>query len=285
MTGTIYPIIKPSELAVLKETGKLRLIDARSGKDARNNYLGAHLKGALFVDLEKELADIKSDSAQGGRHPLPDPRQFARLLGALGIDKTSHVIVYDDKNGANAAARFWWMVRAIGHGNVQILDGGYEAAKEAGFPITSGEEKVELKETYEVNDWLLPTTTMEEVATAASDEGSVVVDVREQMRYDGVYEPIDLIAGHIPGAINIPYTGNLDEKGRFLSSGELKKKYDESFSNIDSEKIIVHCGSGVTACHTILAMDAAGLPIPTLYTGSWSEWSRNNKPIATTTVN
>ncbi|MEO6187781.1 MAG: sulfurtransferase [Ginsengibacter sp.] len=285
MAETLYPIIKPSELTGLDKNDNLVLIDARSGNDALEKYLQAHLNGALFVDLEKDLADIKTDVAQGGRHPLPGLREFARFIGTLGIDKISHVIVYDDKNGANAAARFWWMVRAIGHKKVQVLDGGYEAAKEAGFPITAGEEKVQQKEAYEVSEWLLPTATMDEAGTAAADNNSAVVDVREEKRYDGIYEPIDLIAGHIPGAINIPFTDNLDENGRFLSPEKLKSKYVELPGGIGSAKTIVHCGSGVTACHTILAMDAAGLPIPTLYTGSWSEWSRNNKPVATTKAN
>ena len=283
MADVIFPLIRAEVLIDIAENKNIVLIDARSGSDAKTKYLEEHLKGALFVDLEKQLADIKPDVTIGGRHPLPAAEKFAQLLGDLGIDSNSHVIVYDDKNGANAAARFWWMLRSIGHNNVQVLDGGYGAALKAGFPANHGEEAAVQKHAYNGEEWLLPTANMEQVEMAADDDSSVVIDVREKMRYEGEYEPIDLIAGHIPGAINVPYTNNLDEAGFFLPSAELRNKYLEILHQANAENMIVHCGSGVTACHTILAMDSAGLPMPTLYTGSWSEWSRNDKPIVTKT--
>ncbi len=280
MAEVTFPLLKAEELINIAERKNTILIDARSGSGAQKKYLDEHLRGALFVDLEKQLADIKPDVAVGGRHPLPGAKKFAQLLGDFGIDSDSHVIVYDDKNAANAAARFWWMVRSIGHNNVQVLDGGYGAALRAGFPTNSGEETAIKKHAYNGEGWLLPTVTMEQVETAADNGAFTVIDVREKMRYDGEHEPIDLIAGHIPGAINIPYTNNLNEAGLFLTPTELRHKYLELLRERDTANVIVHCGSGVTACHTILAMDAAGLAMPSLYTGSWSEWSRNNKPVA-----
>lgn len=281
MAEEIFPLIEPEALMNIHQSENFILIDARTGIDAHTKYLHAHLKAAGFVGLETQLADIKMDVANGGRHPLPDPQKFAKLVGGLGIHTDSHVVVYDDKNGANAAARFWWMLRSIGHNKIQVLNGGYDAAIRAGFPTSSGEEPVIKKDSYNAHKWLLPTITIEEVEKAAGDNSFIVIDVREKMRYDGEHEPIDLIAGHIPGAINIPFTNNLNENGLFLSSAELREKYIKALQGVSPENVIVHCGSGVTACHTILAMYSAGLTIPVLYTGSWSEWSRNNMPMAT----
>lgn len=267
------PILNPSALLQLEPSSYI-LIDASAGSKSR--YDEQHLAGAQYVDLDKDLADIKPDAANGGRHPLPTLEKFAETLGNLGIDAQSHVIIYDDKNGANAAARLWWMLRAIGHEKVQVLDGGFQAALTLGFPVNAERQTPNAKPNYPVLSWQLPVTNINEVE-AAGKKGDLIIDVRSKERYDGITEPIDLIAGHIPGATNIPFTENLDEKGFFLSPDVLKQKYNSFLADIEPEKVIVHCGSGVTACHTLLAMAYAGLPIPNLYVGSWSEWSRNGK--------
>lgn len=274
-------ILNPQELLQFQNKENLVLIDARTGPDARDKYEAEHLAGALFVDLEEELANKKPNAAEGGRHPLPDISKFAELLGQLGIQPSSHVVVYDDKNGANAAARFWWMLRAIGHTQVQVLDGGYQAALAAGFPTKSGAEIPLPASPYPQTGWQLPTVEIEEIDRIRQDAAFMVIDVREADRYRGEREPIDLIAGHIPGAVNIPFASNLDHQGFFLSPEELKVKYTAALENRKPEQVAVHCGSGVTACHTLLAMDYAGLEIPKLYVGSWSEWSRNDRPMAT----
>ena len=278
------PLITPEELVILNQEKekRLMLIDARSGPEARERYEELHLEGALWVDLEHDLADIKEDLAQGGRHPLPQPEDFAGLLGRLGITPGSHMVVYDDKNGAFAAARFWWMMKATGHEKVQVLDGGFEAALEAEFPGSTGTENPAPAQPYPFNEWKLNTVGMHEVKAAASDPDFLLIDVREEERYRGESEPIDLVAGHIPGAISVPYEKNLGPGGRFLPPEDLKAMYSKIIGNRDKGKIIVHCGSGVTACHTILAMASAGLKMPLLYTGSWSEWSRNGLPIGRT---
>jgi thiosulfate/3-mercaptopyruvate sulfurtransferase len=277
MTKKISPLIRPNDLMALKE--KYVLIDARAGKDVKEKYLASHLKGALHADLDQQLADIKPDAADGGRHPLPTPEKFSDVLKQLGIGPNSHVVIYDDKNGGNAAARLWWMLRAIGHENVQVLDGGLQAALGAGFPTSSGEESPTTTDSYQSITWQLPMVNMSEVELAAKDNASLVIDVRDAARFRGETEPIDLIAGHIPGAVNIPFTSNLDENGFYLSPEALKEKYTAALAGKNADDVIVHCGSGVTACHTLLAMDYAGMEIPKLYVGSWSEWSRNDKPI------
>ncbi|TKC13136.1 sulfurtransferase [Pedobacter polaris] len=273
MHTRIPSIIQPSELLNLNPD-EFVLIDASAGSKAR--YDENHLAGALYIDLNTDLANI-GDFTIGGRHPLPTLSQFSEVLGKFGIDKNSHVIIYDDKNGGNAAARFWWMLRAIGHERVQVVNGGFDAAIKAGFPTNSLVPKVETKKLYEITNWNLPLAAIDEVETASKTGNQTIVDVRDANRFAGLTEPIDLIAGHIPGALNIPFTSNLDENGLFLAPEALKEKYITALADVQPENVIVHCGSGVTACHMLLAMDYAGLPIPKLYVGSWSEWSRNNK--------
>ena len=285
MNLTISPIIQATTLLKLHKSENLVLIDARSGKNAKANYEEKHLDGALFVDLENQLAEIKEDASIGGRHPLPKIENFVKTLSNLGISEKSHVVIYDDKNGSNAAARFWWMLKAIGHEKVQVLDGGLQAAEKNNFPTSSKTEIINKTPLYKVDNWKLPMAAIDEVENVSQDKNHIVIDVRETSRYNGETEPIDLIAGHIPGAINVPFTENLDENGLFLPPNELKEKYKKILQDVKSENIIVHCGSGVTACHSLLAIAYAGLEIPKLYVGSWSEWSRNGKKIATKTDN
>lgn len=281
MKQQLSPLITATELIKLHQTSSIILIDTSNGKNAYDNYLENHLEGALFVDLNTQLADIKEDVAVGGRHPLPSLEQFSKVLSNLGITPESHVVVYDDKNGANASARFWWMMKAVGHEKVQVLNGGKSTAEAAGFPLAKGIEKAEKVGLYPVTNWQLPQVTMDEVEKATTNPDAIIIDVRETARYKGHIEPLDLIAGHIPNAVNVPFSTNLDENGLFLSPSLLKEKYETVFQDIPVKNRIVHCGSGVTACHTLLAIASAGLEIPQLYVGSWSEWSRNGKEIVT----
>lgn len=277
----MIPLIHSKELLLLQKEKSLIILDVRTGADAVQKYKQAHLAGALFVDLENDLSGAKTNPTQGGRHPLPTIQDFAILLGNLGIQMQSHVVVYDDKNGANAAARFWWMLRAAGHTSVQVLDGGYQAAIAAGVPTNSGIEMLVAVEPYDFKKWQLPTASITEVEQAGKQKDFLVIDVRDANRFRGETEPIDLVAGHIPGAVNIPFTSNLDEQGYFLPAAVLQQKYKHAFAGKNTANVIVHCGSGVTACHTLLAMAYAGFTIPKLYVGSWSEWSRSGRAIAT----
>ncbi|MGE8556266.1 MAG: sulfurtransferase [Chryseobacterium jejuense] len=266
------PIISPSELKNIS-TENLIILDARTGKDVKQNYLERHIIGARFIDLDKDLAEAGENAAFGGRHPLPGLEKFSETLSNLGITENSHIVVYDDKNGSNAAARAWWMLRSFGFDNVQVLDGGMQAAEKNNIEFSSGEETFEKAPLIKKDNWNLPVSSLEEVENELENNSSTVIDVRDAYRYRGESEPIDLVAGHIPGAINIPFSENLDENGLFLSPEILKEKYTQLLQN-KPENLIIHCGSGVTACHTILALAHAGFYIPDLYVGSWSEWSR-----------
>lgn len=273
------PIISAEELYSLFGQANLVLVDARSSSNPALTFGQGHLKGARFVDPNKDLADIKENLAIGGRHPLPEVQDFCQVLGRLGITPESHVVVYDDQNGANAAARLWWMLRALGHEKVQVLEGGIQAGQKAGIAMTTETESITESALYPASSLSLGIASMEEVEKVAWDKDFLVIDVRSAERYRGEHEPIDLIAGHIPGAINIPLTDNMNENGKFKSPEEIADYYLPKLGEIPNENIIVHCGSGVSACHTLLALDHAGLGIPKLYVGSWSEWSRNEKPI------
>mgnify|MGYP000007540780 FL=1 len=275
------PIITPNQLIEAVQTNTIVLVDATNSPTAFQNYQESHLQRALFVDVNTQLADIKEDVAVGGRHPLPSPVEFSKTLSDLGITTETWVVVYDDKNGANAAARFWWMLRSVGHQNVQVLSGGIQAAIQAGFPVSSAVEIPNKVPLYPTQNWQWPTIDLEGMDEMIQKDAFVVIDVRESHRFKGEAEPIDLVAGHIPGATNIPFMANLDDHGFFLSSEELKTKYQNTLGSIPVENRVVHCGSGVTACHTILALAIAELPLPKLYVGSWSEWSRNSREIAT----
>ncbi|MBC3541449.1 sulfurtransferase [Rufibacter sp. H-1] len=276
----MQPLLEPNDFISLAKEKELILIDARQGPKALEEYQHEHLAGALHVDLETDLAAVPNNAAHGGRHPLPSPEQFGAFLGKLGITPASHVVIYDDKSGANAAARFWWMLKAVGHQHVQVLNGGLKAALEAGAQTSSGVSNPTEVAPYPATSWQSPTADSEEVAQAAGDKNHLVIDVRDAYRYLGESEPIDPVAGHIPGAVNVPLTGNLGPEGCFLSPDDLKQKYKAVLKDVDPENVIVHCGSGVTACHTLLALESAGLKGAKLYVGSWSEWCRSNRPIA-----
>lgn len=277
----VSPLIEAEEFAKILNDEKLVVVDASFGKDAKANYEKKHIHNALFVDLNQQLADIKENVAFGGRHPLPSTEMFSKVLTSVGIQKDSHVVAYDWTNGSLAAARFWWMLRSVGHENVQVLNGGFGAAENVGVPVDDNEVTPREVDLYKTENWILPQADISEVENVTQNKNYLVIDVREKDRYNGVVEPIDLIAGHIPGAVNVPFTTNLRENGHFLSKEELCAKYESLLEGTSTNNVIVHCGSGVTACHTLLAMDYAGLEIPKLYVGSWSEWSRNDKPMVT----
>ena len=273
------PIISAAELSSLLSNQHLILLDATNSKDAFEQFSNCHILGTQFIDTNTALADLSDDAKNGGRHPLPKPEAFAKTLSELGISPTDHIVIYDQFNGANAAARCWWMLKSIGHEQVQVLDGGLKAAIKSGIPTSNTAVSKKNKTNYQVSNWRLPIVDMQFVADHVQLDDYLVIDVREEKRFNGEIEPIDLVAGHIPGAINVPFQGNLDENGYFISPTELKEKYRLILGDFPVEKQIVHCGSGVTACHTLLALHYAGFEFPNLYVGSWSEWSRNNLPI------
>ena len=280
----ISPIIEADELLKIYKNPDVMIFDVSNSKNAKSNYEIEHLEGAFFIDLNSQLAAVKTNFSDGGRHPLPKIENFAKTLTDFGISKDKHIIIYDDKNGSNASARFWWMLRSVGHEKVQVLNGGLNEAKKNNVPLSSKIENIQkLSEPYQIDNWNLPTIEINEVESISEKPNYLIIDVRDRERYDGISEPIDLLAGHIPGAVNIPFTENIDENGKFHDQNILKNKYETIFRNFKIENIVVHCGSGVTACHTLLALAYAEMETPKLYVGSWSEWSRNKKKIKTNT--
>lgn len=276
----LSPIIEVTDLFKIYKEQKVMIFDVSNSKNARSNFETEHLEGAHFIDLNTQLADINSDLSKGGRHPLPDLKVFSRTLSELGISKDTHVIIYDDNNGSNASARFWWMLTSVKHEKVQVLNGGFSHAKRNNFPMSSiSEPAVPCSEPYPVDEWHLPTISMNDLERISENSSYLVIDVRDKQRFEGSFEPIDLIAGHIPGAVNIPFSENLTRDGLFLNPNLLRDKYEPVLTKSTIDNTIVHCGSGVTACHTLLALTYAGLGTPILYVGSWSEWSRNNKEV------
>lgn len=276
----MQPIISCENFQKLNREN-LIIINAGSGDSAYKNYLQNHILGAFYVDLNKDLAEIPANSKNGGRHPLPSVEKFMKVLQKFGIDGSSHIIIYDDKNASNAAARFWWMLKSAGIEYVQVLDGGLQNAINKGISVDSAEVLSPKSSNFSFKKWKLPTVDIDFVEKIFQNPNFLVVDVRENHRYNGKTEPIDLVAGHIPGAVNVPFKENLNPDGTFKNPAELRKKYSEIFKNIPTENIVFHCGSGVTACHSLLAIAHAGMEIPNLYVGSWSEWSRNGKEIVT----
>ncbi|GGB84949.1 sulfurtransferase [Dyadobacter sediminis] len=274
-------IISAHQLRDLQENKAIVIVDARGGADAYDRYSAGHLENALFADLETDLSQKTDNPANGGRHPLPEPAAFGKLLGRLGISPEKTVIAYDDKKGANAAARFWWMLKAAGHEKAYVVSGGLDALVSAGFTVTQQITETQAANDYPVTEWIWPIVHADFVAQAASNPEFLVIDVRENYRYLGESEPIDLVAGHIPGAVNIPFMSNLEADGTFRSAEKLAERYSSAIAGRNPENVIVHCGSGVTACHTLLALEEAGFSGAGLYVGSWSEWSRNDRPIAT----
>ncbi|HZZ84037.1 MAG TPA: rhodanese-like domain-containing protein [Anaeromyxobacteraceae bacterium] len=271
------PLISPESLPGL--AGPLRLLDARPGAAT---YAEGHLEGALHADLNVELSAASEpgfDPANGGRHPLPSPERWAAQLGAWGIGADTRVVVYDATSGANAACRLWWMLRASGHSEVAVLDGGLPAALAAGLATVSAPAEVPALPPYPFSGWRRPTVELAVVERLARDPSWKVLDVRSRERWRGEVEPLDPVPGRIPGTVNLPYAENLLPDGRYRPAAALRQLYLDLLGGAPPERLVVHCGSGVTACHTLLALELAGLDGASLYVGSYGEWCRSGRPL------
>lgn len=267
------PLISVPELH--ESLREVRLFDIRwdltDPSAGRARYREGHIPGAAFVDLERDLTGPEGP----GRHPLPSAAEFAGTLGRLGVGPHSNVVVYDDASGS-IAARMWWMLEALGHrGTARVLDGGWQAWQRSGFE-TSTEDVVPAPVDYPTPPGGYRGTV--DRAEVASATGHVLMDARSPERYRGEVEPVDPRAGHIPGAVNTPWQGNLEDDGRFKDPTELRHRYESL--GADRRPVIVSCGSGVTSCHVALSLELAGLPRPQLYPGSFSDWSRSELPVA-----
>ncbi|MDR6718279.1 sulfurtransferase [Paenibacillus sp. 2003] len=241
----------------------------------RQAYEAGHIPGAVYLDLEKDLSSPVS--AHGGRHPLPDPAVLASRLSKAGIGSNSRIVAYDDQGGMNAS-RLWWLLRYIGHEQVYIMDEGFSAWKNAKFPVTA-DVPVQIPSSFEVNVQPAMLASVEDVQQASVTGSAALIDSRDARRYAGLEEPIDAKAGHIPGALNYFWKDVLDWDGRWTGTEVL----EERFSKLDKDgAIIVYCGSGVSACPNVIALEEAGYSNVKLYAGSWSDWiSYEENPVAT----
>ncbi len=243
----------------------------------REAYDHGHIPGARYAHLNDDLS--APVTATSGRHPLPDPQQLAAKLGAWGIGPGKQVVAYDDSFGA-MAARLWWLLRWLGHDTVALLDGGLPRWQREGHPLTKDRPAVRPAVFVpRLHDEMVVDTGF--VARAVRDEHWLVMDARSEERFNGEVELLDPVAGHIPGAVNLPFEDNLHVSGRFSNPEELRELYRGQMKQVGPERVVQMCGSGVTACHNLLAMEHAGLPGAKLYAGGWSEWIRDPKrPVA-----
>lgn len=281
----IRALIGPRAAASLLRGGGAVAIDCRADLANRDPqaaealYASAHLPGAVRADLERDLSDLSI--AGRGRHPLPSAESFSRSLSAWGIAPGTPVIAYDAMQGALAAARLWWMLRLAGHEDVAVLDGGWQGWQAMGMPVEAGVvRRTPVARSVAYDESQLVTS-----AALAGDLAAgriALLDARAAPRFRGEVEPLDPVAGHVPGARNRPYGDNLDANGRFKPAAELAADFGALIGAHAPRDTVLMCGSGVTACHNLLAMEHAGLAGARIYPGSWSEWvSDPARPVAT----
>ena len=253
---------------------RFSLADDKAGAKA---YRQGHLPGARYADLNKDLSSRVLSHT--GRHPLPDFAVLAKKLGDWGVSNRSQIVVYDDAGGA-FAGRMWWLLRTMGHSLVAVLDGGIKHWHKQNLPITTHLPKIapaQFRCYLDAKQWL----SAAEVENGLAARRITLIDARTPERYAGQQEPIDPVAGHVPKAINRPFQLNLDKNGLFLPTEHLKSQFQALTDSRNPEQIVHMCGSGVTACHNLLAMEVSGLSGSKLYAGSWSEWiADKNRPVA-----
>lgn len=252
--------------------------DLRNESWGRDEYLAAHVPGAVYVSLSRDLSDRPNGS--NGRHPLPPVGAIAAAFGRLGIGTGTQVVAYDQDSGM-FASRLWWMLRYLGHDAAAVLDGGWAKWLREGRETRSGDEhrSAALFDAH-VRPELI--ANLDDVEALAGNPSTLLVDARAPERYEGSTEPLDRLPGHIPGAVNHFYRNNVGDEGTMLPATALRADFERLLGNIPPDDLVVYCGSGVSACHNLLAMEHAGLTGARLYPGSWSEWSSNAKrPVET----
>ncbi|AWH24840.1 sulfurtransferase [Stenotrophomonas sp. YAU14D1_LEIMI4_1] len=261
----------------------VRVVDARASladpQAGAGQYAAGHIPGAVYADLNHDLSDLGRSGH--GRHPLPDSDAFAATLGQWGITPETQVVVYDGSDGSMAAARLWWLLRLIGHSRVAVLDGGMAAWLAAGQPVVTGRSEVASQPPYPGRFDSTQVASADEIAARLKHAPGWLVDARAGERFRGEVEPLDPVAGHVPGAVNRPFALNVAD-GRLRDAQELRAELQSVIGNQDPQRVVLMCGSGVTACHLLLAMESAGLSGARLYADSWSGWvSDSSRPVAT----
>lgn len=282
MTSYNY-LIRVDELRQQLNEPHWRVVDCRfdlmQPAKGCEEYRQDHIPGAQYANLDQDLAGPVTAST--GRHPLPAADAFALTLSAWGIGEDSQVIVYDHASGA-IAARLWWMLRWLGHEHVAVLDGGYAAWQKGGYPVSHREETIVRARFQPLPDAGLIISTDELLASLKAGGGPPIVDARASLRYAGSSEALDPVAGHIPGAVNHPFSESVAADGTWKSRDELQAGWAGVFGDARGGAWVSMCGSGVSACHLALSARLAGYPEPRLYVGSWSEWILDpDRPIAT----
>jgi thiosulfate/3-mercaptopyruvate sulfurtransferase len=274
-------LISASELHHFSQSDRV-IIDCRfslaNSEAGSYAYRHGHIPNARYAHLDNDLSSRITDTT--GRHPLPDFKELAKKLGAWGVSNHSQVVVYDDAGGA-FAGRLWWLLRALGHDKVAVLDGGIKQWQQSGYSITTTLPRIKpasFRPYINDNLWL----TANQVENQLARKTITLIDARTPERYRGEQETIDPVAGHIPHALNRAFQRNLNAQGLFLAPEILRAQFNQLIGNTTPEQVVHYCGSGVTACHNVLAMEHAGLSESKLYAGSWSEWIRNKNRAVTT---
>ena len=290
--STYTTLISAAELQALRAAGAPLMIfdcsfDLMNPAAGEEQYRSAHIAGAVYAHLDHALSDKGTpdgqgnyiphpDAASGGRHPLPSREKFAVWLSSVGFANAMQAVVYD-RNGSNYCGRLWWMLKWAGHEAVAVLDGGLQAWQAAGGEVRSGTEPSHFQSNFELGEPLRQLATTKDVAGRLGDKGQTLIDARANPRYRGDVEPLDPVAGRIPGALNRPSVQNLGADGKFKPAAQLREEFEQVLGGRDPATVVHHCGSGVSAVPNLIAMEVAGLGPTALYAGSWSEWCRDTK--------
>jgi thiosulfate/3-mercaptopyruvate sulfurtransferase len=289
-------LISASELRAVQAGGRPLMIfdcsfDLMNPAAGEEQYRKAHIPGAVYANLDTDLSDQgvvdpdgthhpHPDAASGGRHPLPSREKFAMWLCSVGFTNEMQAVVYD-RNGANYCGRLWWMLKWAGHEAVAVLDGGLQAWQASGGAVTDQEEPSHFQSNFKLGDELRTLATTDMVQRGLGTAQQVIIDARAPARFRGEVEPLDPVAGHIPGAVNRPFSQNMAPDGKFKPAAELKAEFEQLLGGRDPRTVVHQCGSGVSAVPNVLAMEIAGLGPTALYAGSWSEWCRDpGRPMA-----
>ncbi len=263
------------------------LSDLSAGRRA---YHDAHIPEAVYADLERDLSDLGTpdaaghaqpapDAVSGGRHPLPSPEKFATWLSSIGFRNEMQAVVYD-RNGGVYCGRLWWMLKWVGHEAVAVLDGGLKAWTAAGGPVTDRDEAARFQANFDAQPVDTALVGADDVLAHLGQPEQTLIDARAPARFRGEVEPLDAAAGHIPGALNRPFTDNFDKDGKFKSPGQLRHEFDALLAGRSPASVVHQCGSGVSANPNLIAMELAGLGRSRLFAGSWSEWSSDpSRPV------